>query len=928
MKPRARARSKWSRGGDQTATVGQRLEAPFVLSVVHSSGEIPLPVSVTWSVVSGGGTVAPTASDSDEMLQVQTIATLGETAGTQVFRATLDQDASVTVDFSVTAEAGRARNLEAVSGARQEGEVGRELAEPFVVRATDEFGNPVEGMRILWSEVGSVSGEVAGDQAATDSDGIASARATLGEVAGMDNNRFVATSPMINEAQADFVATALPGPAANLEIADGNNQAGVRGEALPLPLRVRVGDRFANPVEGVMIAFTSLTDGATVAPDLVATDAAGEAEAVGTLGLVGGGYQFRAEAAGVGTATFNATAFPPLCSDDDWCWVQPVPQGNTMNDAWSVTPNDVWVVGDYGTILRWNGVAWEGIDSNTTNDLNGVIAFEDGTAVAVGDSALIIRYDGNRWRPESAPSVENLNDVWGLSPNQMWAVGDQGTMLRYDGTQWSVVQALPTTTRLNAVFGFSSTEVFAAGDNGTFLTLDVGTWRLENTPTMDDLNGLWGTGPDNVWAVGDRDTFLRWSGVIFQTFPQNGTVNLRAVWGTSATEVYAVGDRGRVRRYDGFNWRPEVSKTANDLFTITGLGTGVFAAGEGGTFVRRPDSEWLLETSRRLNTLQGVWGTAPDEMWAVGELGTILSWNGTAWSEVDIGTRSRARQHKLGRHRARVDADRRVGRVHQAGNREAVLTGGVGDGRGLAGVEHPVLVGVVEDGDARDPFLGAVLLDAVAVAVAVDGAVCVDVGQDRVGREQEVQVLDLACHAEVDVRRIVDPYREELLARIERDNPNAWLIEVSDAAAVLVGEYATLVEALERDLVLERRAEVFEPLFVVRRAGDGWLRIALHVEVVVAVRAGDEAIDDPRRCTTHDVAVEVVREFVLGREHRHARRERFLAVIEVAVAERFGSRGERGSTVEAESHGLVDFVEVTLCDEVIQSRYLRDAHNL
>ena len=38
------------------------------------------------------------------------------------------------------------------------------------------------------------------------------------------------------------------------------------------------------------------------------------------------------------------------------------------------------------------------------------------------------------------------------------------------------------------------------------------------------------------------------------------------------------------------------------------------------------------------NTLTGVWGTSASNAWAVGQAGTILKWNGSAWAAQPSGT--------------------------------------------------------------------------------------------------------------------------------------------------------------------------------------------------------------------------------------------------------------------------------------------------
>jgi len=36
--------------------------------------------------------------------------------------------------------------------------------------------------------------------------------------------------------------------------------------------------------------------------------------------------------------------------------------------------------------------------------------------------------------------------------------------------------------------------------------------------------------------------------------------------------------------------------------------------------------------------LNAVWGSGPDDAWAVGSSGITVHWNGSTWSEVDSGT--------------------------------------------------------------------------------------------------------------------------------------------------------------------------------------------------------------------------------------------------------------------------------------------------
>jgi hypothetical protein len=40
-----------------------------------------------------------------------------------------------------------------------------------------------------------------------------------------------------------------------------------------------------------------------------------------------------------------------ICSTNNWCWYTPLPQGNSLRGLWGAASDDVWAVGDFGTIV-------------------------------------------------------------------------------------------------------------------------------------------------------------------------------------------------------------------------------------------------------------------------------------------------------------------------------------------------------------------------------------------------------------------------------------------------------------------------------------------------------------------------------------------------------------------------------------------------
>lgn len=63
----------------------------------------------------------------------------------------------------------------------------------------------------------------------------------------------------------------------------------------------------------------------------------------------GTGCNFTFNAPGTVTAGIAAR----VCSSGNWCWYNPLPQGNTLRALWGSSGNDIWASGDAGTLLHY-----------------------------------------------------------------------------------------------------------------------------------------------------------------------------------------------------------------------------------------------------------------------------------------------------------------------------------------------------------------------------------------------------------------------------------------------------------------------------------------------------------------------------------------------------------------------------------------------
>jgi hypothetical protein len=264
------------------------------------------------------------------------------------------------------------------------------------------------------------------------------------------------------------------------------------------------------------------------------------------------------------------------------------------------TADDVWAVGDSGTILHWNSSAWSAVPSATTLRLFSVWGSGPNDVWAVGSVAetTIVHWNGSAWSAVR-PVVPNemlgaLMAVWGSGPDDVWAVGDvgEGTALHWNGATWSVLG--------DRAFGYA----------------------------------VWGSGPNDVWTSGIGGP-LHWNGTAWSLIP--GSLPSGGIWGSRPGDIWAVGGRG-IAHWDASTWAPVSAAAASaitaDLTQIWGSGASdVWAVGYDDTIIHWNGAVWSSARSKAPGgvtdsafgpVLFGVWGSGPDDVWAVGTGATIL----------------------------------------------------------------------------------------------------------------------------------------------------------------------------------------------------------------------------------------------------------------------------------------------------------------
>ena len=359
----------------------------------------------------------------------------------------------------------------------------------------------------------------------------------------------------------------------------------------------------------------------------------------------------------------------------------PLTSGSTevLHDVWapSAPGSPAYVVGDFGTLLRVNGAQIVAEVSNTTASLLAITGGFNGGVLASGDGVVLSRANGTwsdltppfrtrfgaasldstgslwvggqrglvmRAAPNGAWSTLSLTpdllDVWSSSTTHAIAVGELGFIFAFDGAEW-VRQVAPTLERLNTVWAASPTRAYVGGDNGVLLRWNGTAWTEQQSPTSEHIYAMWGAGPDSVWAVTEGGEILQltgdaWSVVHRQSQPLYG------VYGTSATDVHAVGLDGTSLHWNGTTWSARSTGTSHVLVGIwaedanraMAVGARDFTSG----VALRYTGSWSEIPAATNRILSAVWGAVGFDLYAVGDLGTIIRFDGTGWTSMVSGT--------------------------------------------------------------------------------------------------------------------------------------------------------------------------------------------------------------------------------------------------------------------------------------------------
>jgi TolB protein len=160
-----------------------------------------------------------------------------------------------------------------------------------------------------------------------------------------------------------------------------------------------------------------------------------------------------------------------------------------------------WIVGANGVILRLAaGSGWELVDNPATTHLLGVSVANSDDVWVMGEAGTLLRWDGESWQRQLLPLLDNLNGLAGR-----WLANEAG-LFDLESAE-SVALLNGELTHLLDV----DAAGWAVGRDGAIIYRDGVYWSLLPKVTMDDLYAVDFPIQGEGWAVGEHGALLHYS---------------------------------------------------------------------------------------------------------------------------------------------------------------------------------------------------------------------------------------------------------------------------------------------------------------------------------------------------------------------------------------------------------------------------------
>ncbi len=300
-----------------------------------------------------------------------------------------------------------------------------------------------------------------------------------------------------------------------------------------------------------------------------------------------------------------------LACNRGWCWDHPRPTGVVLETVWGTGPNDVWVAGQLGTLLHFDGTKWNSYNQDARYRFTSSCGHDGSVYFGAAASGMLNRlFQWNGALNEVPNSRDDINQL-SCGPSALWMAQEVGA----SRMSWAN-SAITRQFTLTAGTDERCTGVAEDGNNCVVGCMSGGTV----TPFV-RLRGCDGGVEHEVIDDGGL-------GASFGT---------RALWNDSNRGMMAgiTGERGQLWQRDA-GWSPAWSGALSfnkDVYAGAPTAQGSIAVGANGLVVELTANGPVESSvpSSGNSYHRGVWSPSSGDAWVVGDRGCILERDAGVW---------------------------------------------------------------------------------------------------------------------------------------------------------------------------------------------------------------------------------------------------------------------------------------------------------
>jgi hypothetical protein len=317
-----------------------------------------------------------------------------------------------------------------------------------------------------------------------------------------------------------------------------------------------------------------------------------------------------------------AERLAPVGPGDAWAQVSETSFYHWDGTAWTMgpaialtTPNlvgagpgNLWIWGEKAPLQLVNGT-WQTVSpAPAVPSFSPILPLGAGSAWDIEDGMNAISvWNGSSWSAGTPPPQKGA--YFGRKASDVW-VAPSYDAEHWNGTAWSNVMT-PGDTPPNAIDG--STSTWAVGPAGSILKLNGSAFVAQNTPVTTPATYLAAHAyADNDVVLVGAEVFAHWNGTALTVQVGPAQTEWNAVDGASSSDYFVV----------GVQHMPDMT------------GTGTIDSGAAAHVVGGQATTLALPTSPAAPVLNAVYVASPTNVYAAGFEGTIVHYDGQAWTYV------------------------------------------------------------------------------------------------------------------------------------------------------------------------------------------------------------------------------------------------------------------------------------------------------